>query len=368
MSWYRRPKRPPFIDVTEGKGGGTGGGRDIPWLRHLPAAAAGLFLLTAAWSSFYTVPADSEAVVTRFGRFSHVVTPGLRFKLPWGIDEVSKVPVKRQLKVEFGFSTPGSGNAFQSTDADEQTQEKRMVTGDLNVALVEWVVQYRVNDPRAFTFKVRDPEVTLRDLSESVMRQVVGDRTVDEVITIGRQEIEFEALKEMQRLANLFETGITVDQVQLKDVNPPSEVQASFNEVNQAQQERERAINLAKGQFNKVIPQARGAADQKLSEAEGYATRRVKEAEGDIARFNAVLAEYVKAPEVTRRRLYLETMQEVLPRLGRRYVVDADLKGVLPLLSLDAGPESGARLSPARPPATSASPAPPQRPNGSPRP
>lgn len=368
MSWYRRPKRPPFIDVTEGKGGGTGGGRDIPWLRHLPAAAGGLFLLTAAWSSFYTVPADSEAVVTRFGRFSHVVTPGLRFKLPWGIDEVSKVPVKRQLKVEFGFSTPGSGNAFQSTDADEQTQEKRMVTGDLNVALVEWVVQYRVNDPRAFTFKVRDPEVTLRDLSESVMRQVVGDRTVDEVITIGRQEIEFEALKEMQRLANLFETGITVDQVQLKDVNPPSEVQASFNEVNQAQQERERAINLAKGQFNKVIPQARGAADQKLSEAEGYATRRVKEAEGDVARFNAVLAEYVKAPEVTRRRLYLETMQEVLPRLGRRYVVDADLKGVLPLLSLDAGPESGARLAPARPPATSASPAPLQRPNGSPRP
>lgn len=355
MSWYQRPKRPPFIDVTEGKGGGAGGGRDIPWLRHVPAAVAGLFLLTAVWSSFYTVPADSEAVVTRFGRFSHVVTPGLRFKLPWGIDEVSKVPVKRQLKVEFGFSTPGSGNTFQSSDPGEQAQERRMVTGDLNVALVEWVVQYRVNDPRAFTFKVRDPEVTLRDLSESVMRQVVGDRTVDEVITIGRQEIEFEALKEMQRLANLFETGITVDQVQLKDVNPPSEVQASFNEVNQAQQERERAINLAKGQFNKIIPQARGAADQKLSEAEGYATRRVKEAEGDVARFNAVLAEYVKAPEVTRRRLYLETMQEVLPRLGRRYVVDADLKGIVPLLSLDHGSNAPPQAIPARASAGSAS-------------
>lgn len=355
MSWYRRPKRPPFIDVTEGKGGGAGGGGDIPWLRHVPAAVAGLVLLTAVWSSFYTVPADSEAVVTRFGRFSHVVTPGLRFKLPWGIDEVSKVPVKRQLKVEFGFSTPGSGNAFQSSDPSEQAQERRMVTGDLNVALVEWVVQYRVNDPRAFAFKVRDPEVTLRDLSESVMRQVVGDRTVDEVITIGRQEIEFEALKEMQRLANLFETGITVDQVQLKDVNPPSEVQASFNEVNQAQQERERAINLAKGQFNKIIPQARGAADQKLSEAEGYATRRVKEAEGDVARFNAVLAEYVKAPEVTRRRLYLETMQEVLPRLGRRYVVDADLKGIVPLLSLDHGSNAAPQAIPARASAGSAS-------------
>lgn len=229
-----------------------------------------------------------------------------------------------------------------------------MVTGDLNVALVEWVVQYRVNDPRAFVFKVRDPEVTLRDLSESVMRQVVGDRTVDEVITIGRQEIEFEALREMQRLANLFETGITVDQVQLKDVNPPAEVQASFNEVNQAQQERERAINMAKGQFNKTIPQSRGAADQKLSEAEGYATRRVKEAEGDVARFNALLAEYLKAPDVTRRRLYLETMQDVLPRLGRRYVVDAGLRGVLPWVSLDPGSASPHPV----PPAPAGSPAP----------
>ena len=320
-------------------------------------------MLTAAWTSFYTVPADSEAIVTRFGRFSDVVTPGLRLKLPWGIDEVTKVPVKRQLKVEFGFGTPGAGNVLQSSDAKEQMQEKRMVTGDLNVALVEWVVQYRINDPRAFVFKVRDPEVTLRDLSESVMRQVVGDRTVDEVITIGRQEIEFEALKEMQRLANLFETGITVDQVQLKDVNPPAEVQASFNEVNQAQQERERAINMAKGQFNKTIPQARGAADQKLSEAEGYATRRVKEAEGDAARFNALLAEYVKAPDVTRQRLYLETMQEILPRMGRRYVVDAGLKGILPLLSLDP-----ATLAPSstHPPAQDASTGP-QRPPASPR-
>jgi len=345
MSWFRRPGRPPFIDVTERAGKGLG----LGWLRYVPAAAAGLVLVTGVWSGFYTVPADSEAVVTRFGRFSHVVTPGLRFKLPWGIDEVIKVPVKRQLKVEFGFSTPGAGNLFQSTDSAQQAEEKRMVTGDLNVALVEWVVQYRINDPRSFVFKVRDPEVTLRDLSESVMRQVVGDRTVDEVITIGRQEIEFEALKEMQRLANLFETGITVDQVQLKDVNPPAEVQASFNEVNQAQQERERSINMAKGQFNKIIPQARGAADQKLSEAEGYAMRRVKEAEGDVARFNAMLAEYVKAPDITRRRLYLETMQEVLPRLGRRYVVDADLHGLMPLLSLDPAAEPGSRPSPPRP-------------------
>ena len=356
MAWFRRPRRPSVIDVTEGAGAGAA----AAWARHVPALGAGLVLLSGAWTSFYAVPADSEAVVTRFGRFSRVVTPGLRLKLPWGIDQVEKVPVKRQLKVEFGFGTPGAGNALQASDASEQMQEKRMVTGDLNVALVEWVVQYRVMDPRAFVFKVRDPEVTLRDLSESVMRQVVGDRTVDEVITIGRQEIEFEALREMQRLANLFETGITVDQVQLKDVNPPAEVQASFNEVNQAQQERERAINMAKGQFNKAIPQARGAADQKLSEAEGYATRRVKEAEGDVARFNALLAEYVKAPEVTRRRLYHEAMQDVLPRLGRRYVVDAGLRGVLPWLSLEPGS--------APPPSPTSSPGPAaSRPSATPR-
>ncbi|MEI6343168.1 MAG: FtsH protease activity modulator HflK [Verrucomicrobiota bacterium] len=364
MRWFRGTKRPPFIDVTEGAGPGAGKN----WVRYLPGLIVGWWLLSAAWTSIYAVPADSEAVVTRFGKFSHVVTPGLRFKLPWGIDEVTKVPVKRQLKVEFGFSTPGSSSPFQSTDASEQEREKRMVTGDLNVAVVEWVVQYRVNDPRAFTFKVRDPEVTLRDLSESVMRQVVGDRTVDEVITVGRQEIEFEALKEMQRLANLFETGITVDQVQLKDVNPPGEVQASFNEVNQAQQERERAINQAKGQFNKIIPQARGMADQKLSEAEGYATRRVKEAEGDVARFNSLLAEYVKAPEVTRRRLYLETMQDVLPRLGRRYVVDAGLRGVIPMLSMEPGDHPAAQAVAPRAAAGSMPVPSVQRPTGSPRP
>lgn len=304
------------------------------WLARAPILLLGLLVFVGFWSSFYTVPADSEAVVLRFGRFHRTVTPGLRFKFPWGMETVQTLPVKRQLKAEFGFGTPGASNPHQVSDSSEWAREKAMVTGDLNVALVEWVVQFRIADPRAFLFRVRDPELTLRDISESVMRQVIGDRTVDEVITIGRQEIEFESLKELQRLVNLYELGMTIDQVQLKDVNPPEPVQASFNEVNQAQQERERAINLAKGEFNKAIPQARGGADQRLREAEGYATKRVNEAEGDASQFNAVLAEYVKAPEVTRQRLYFETVQEVFPKLGRRIVVDQALHQLLPFLPL----------------------------------
>ncbi|MBL9139798.1 MAG: FtsH protease activity modulator HflK [Verrucomicrobiales bacterium] len=304
------------------------------WLARVPVVVVALFLVFGLFSAYYTVPADSEAVVLRFGAYHRTVTPGLRFKLPWGIESVRKLPVKRQLKAEFGFGTYGATFSHQYSNEEEWPLEKRMVTGDLNVVLVEWVVQFRISDPKAFLFHVRDPELTLRDVSEAVMRQVVGDRTVDEVITVGRQEIEFEALKGLQELSNLYELGITIDQVQLKDVNPPEPVQASFNEVNQAQQERERAINMAKGEFNKAIPQARGAADQKIREAEGYSTKRVNEAEGDAARFRSVLEQYVKAPEVTRQRLYLEAIQEVLPRLGKRVVIDAGLNQLLPFLPL----------------------------------
>ncbi len=305
------------------------------WLARLPWLVVLLFLVIGLFSSFYTVPADSEAVVLRFGAYQRTVSSGLRFKLPWGMESVVTVPIKRQLKAEFGFGTPGATFSYQFADAADRAREKVMVTGDLNVALVEWVVQFRIKDPKAFLFNVRDPEWTLRDVSEAVMRKVVGDRTVDEVITIGRQDIEFEALRELQRLVDLYELGITVDQVQLKDVNPPEAVQASFNEVNQAQQERERSINMAKGEFNKAIPQAQGTADQQLRGAEGYAMKRVNEAEGDAARFRATLEQYESAPEVTRQRLYLETMQEVLPKLGKRVVVDESLKQLLPLLQLN---------------------------------
>jgi membrane protease subunit HflK len=244
------------------------------------------------------------------------------------------------LKQEFGFGTTEASNQWQSSSRGEWEDEKSMVTGDLNAALVEWVVQYRIERPDHYLFKVRNADLTLRHASESVMREVVGDRTVDEVITIGRQEIEDEAVQKLQALVASYEMGIKIDQVQLKNVNPPRKVQASFNEVNQSQQERERAINIASGEYNKAIPRARGEAAQKIREAEGYATKRINEAEGDVAAFNAVLAEYIKAPDVTRRRLYLETMAEVLPKVRRKVIIDEDAKGLLPLLNLGGSNES----------------------------
>ena len=248
---------------------------------------AGLVL----WTALYTVPSDSVAVIQRFGKYRTDVSSGLHLKLPLGIDTATIVPVKRQLKQEFGFATPGPG----PQDARRETQ---MVTGDLNAALVEWVVQYRISDPAKFLFEVREPSGTLRDVSESVMREVVGDRTVDEVITIGRQEIETEALTKMQDLSTKYAMGISIDQVQLKNINPPEPVQESFNEVNQAQQ-------------------------------------RINEAEGDIARFNALLAEYRKAPEVTRRRIYVETFQDVMPAIRSKIIVDGPAHSILPLLNLN---------------------------------
>jgi membrane protease subunit HflK len=285
------------------------------------------------WTSYYTVPSDSVAVVQRFGKYLKEVPPGLHFKLPLGIDSSVIVPVKRQLKQEFGFSTPGASDPYQSPRNGKK--ETEMVTGDLNAALVEWVVQYRISNPVKFLFEVREPSETLRYVSESVMREVVGDRTVDEVITIGRQEIETEALAKMQTLSSKYEMGISIDQVQLKNINPPAPVQASFNEVNQAQQEKEKLINEARRDYNKVIPLAEGEKDQRIREADGYRLKRINEAEGDVARFSALLAEYSKAPEVTRRRIYIETLQDVMPGIRSKIIIDEQARSILPLLNLD---------------------------------
>ena len=263
------------------------------------------------------------------------VGSGLHFKLPYGIDRALIVEVTRQLQQEYGFGTSGASNPWQFTDPGEQELEKSMVTGDLNAALVEWVVQYRIEEPQQYLFAVREPDATLRDLTEGVMREIVGDRTVDEVITVGRQEIETVATEKLQAATAEYAMGLHIIQVQLKDVNPPRRVQASFNEVNQAQQERESAINRANGEYNKEVPRARGEADRMISAAEGYATKRVNEAEGDVASFEALLVEYTAAPEITRRRLYLETMSEILPKLGKTIILDEDAKGILPLLNLN---------------------------------
>ena len=294
-----------------------------------------VLLALGAWTSYYTVPSDSVAVVQRFGKYLKDVPPGLHFKLPLGMDIATIVPVKRQLKQEFGFSTPGAGDPYQGVPRDGR-RETEMVTGDLNAALVEWVVQYRISDPVKFLFEVREPSETLRYVSESVMREVVGDRTVDEVITIGRQEIETEALTKMQALSSKYVMGISIDQVQLKNINPPQPVQESFNEVNQAQQEKEKLINEARRDYNKVIPLAEGEKDQRIREADGYRLKRINEAEGDVARFSALLAEYSKAPEVTRRRIYIETLQDVMPTIRSKIIVDEQTRSILPLLNLDA--------------------------------
>ncbi|HRQ88010.1 MAG TPA: FtsH protease activity modulator HflK [Bacteroidia bacterium] len=301
--------------------------------KGLVVVAAALIGLIGMGGAIYTVEVEEQGVVLRFGAHIKTVPPGLHFKLPFGIDQVITVPVTRQLKEEFGFGSSQQGR-WSTHSSDESEFERNMVTGDLNSVLVEWVVQYRITDPENYLFRVRNADATLRHASESVMRRVVGDRTVDEVITVGRQEIETECSAKLKELVELYGLGITIDQVQLKDVDPPVAVQASFNEVNSAQQEREKAINVANGEYNRAVPKASGEADKVISEAEGYATQRVNEAEGNVARFTALFAEYEKAPEVTRRRLYLETMEEVMPRLGAKIILDEEASQVLPFLPL----------------------------------
>lgn len=295
-----------------------------------------VIVLIGITSSFYTVSADAQAVILRFGKPKpETKGPGLHFKLPYGIDRAVIVEVERQLKQEFGYGTAGATNRYQFSEPSEQELEKSMVTGDLNAALVEWVIQYRIDDPQQYLFAVREPDATLRALSESVMREIIGDRTVDEVITVGRQEIETIASTKLQEATASYAMGLRIEQVQLKDVNPPRPVQSSFNAVNQAQQDKETAINVANGEYNKEIPRARGEADRMISAAEGYAKKRVNEAEGDVASFEALLVEYTAAPEITRRRLYLETMSEILPSLGKTIILDEETKGFLPLLNLN---------------------------------
>ena len=293
----------------------------------------GVLVITAVNTSFFTIPAESEGIVLRFGRYIDKVPSGLHSKLPFGIDDVIEVPTQRQQKLEFGFASQGYTNPDQI--GSDPALEKSMVTGDLNAALVEWIVQYRITDPEKYLFDVRDPGTTLRDISEAVMREVVGDRTVDEIITIGRQEIEVSGLARMRTLAERYNLGVSINQVQLKNVNPPVPVQSSFNEVNRAQQDRENVINIANGEYNKAVPRARGEADQTIRAAEGYRFKRINEAEGDAAAFNQVLEQYLKASDVTRARIYLETLGEVLPQARQQFIVDDSVQQIMPMLPLN---------------------------------
>lgn len=300
--------------------------------KNLRYIIGGAFLLLIAFTSFFTVQPEEVGIVMRFGEFTRTVEPGLNFKIPF-MEEVRLVPVQRQLKQEFGYRTAQAG--VRSTYVKEGYQdESLMLTGDLNLADVEWVVQYRVSDPFNYLFKIRHPEQTLRDISESAVRQIVGDRTVNEVLTVGRAEVAAEAERLIQAICTEYETGIKIDQVVLQDINPPDPVKPSFNAVNEAQQQRETLINQAKSEYNKVIPRARGEAQETIQKAEGYKLDRVNTALGDASRFNDLYREYLKAPEVTRQRIYLETLEMILPNIQNKIITDQNGNSVLPLLQM----------------------------------
>ncbi len=320
-----------------------------------------IFLFVALSTIFYQVDPDEMGVVQRFGRYVRTTPPGLRMKIPLGIEAVQKVKVTHVFKEEFGFRTvqPGVRTVYEGRELQEllfnggrQTGEKRprkgmwgnegnpyleeslMLTGDLNTAVVEWIVQYRVKDPVRYAFQIRNIRETIRNMSEAMMRLVVGDHTINEVLTAGREEIRNRVEKELQQVLDSYGAGVEIMNVVLQDVNPPDEVKPSFNEVNEARQEKEKSINQAWEDYNRAVPRAKGEAEKMIREAEGYSLDRVNHAKGDADKFRLVLAAYQQAPEVTRRRLYLETLKAVLPELKEKILIDESQKGLLPFLNL----------------------------------
>ena len=322
----------PVIDI--------GGGSTVkmPGMPRPPANWRAILIALVAvwllWTSYYQVDPGEVGVIQRFGAFVRETEPGPHLKFPFGIETLTKVPVQRTLKMEFGFRTVNAAARSEFASDEKTKAEALMLTGDLNVAVVEWSVQFRITEPRKYLFHVRDVPETFRYMSEAAMREVVGDHSVDEVLTVGREAIARQAKDELQRLCKVYGIGIEVQQLVLQDVNPPDPVRPAFNEVNQAIQEKERAINDSWAEYNKAVPKAKGEADQAVRSAEGYALERVNNADGDAKRFEALYEEYRKAPAVTRRRLWLETLAQVAPQVGRKLVVDDKAKGILPLLSL----------------------------------
>ncbi len=307
-----------------------------PWLeklfKNIKAVIAIVVIAIALTTAFFQIGPEEVGVIVRFGKYQRTVDPGLNYKIPF-METVYKVPIERQQKLEFGFRTTKPGVRTEYTRRGTM-DESLMLTGDLNLADVEWVVQYRIDNAFNYLFRVRNPETTLRDISEAAMRQIVGDRTVNEVLTVGRTEISSKLQELMQQVCREYSLGVKIEQVVLQDVNPPEPVKAAFNAVNEAQQEKETLINQAKAEYNKVIPKAAGQAKETIQMAEGYASERVNNAKGDVARFNALYKEYVKAPEVTKKRIYLETMEDVIPRLGEKIITDQKGNSVLPLLQM----------------------------------
>jgi len=290
--------------------------------------------------SFYKVNTEETAVILRFGKFIGFAGSGLHFKLPFGIDRVYTVPTGRVLKEEFGFRTvkPGVRSSFTKKGLEE---ESLTLTGDLNVSDVEWIVQYQIAEPFKFLFRIDRPVETIRDLSEAMVRKAVGNSNVSKVLTTERAELAGEIEADLQKILNEYDIGVRVVTVKFQDVTPPDPVKAAFNEVNEAEQQKESLIFQAREQYNREVPKARGEAKKLIQEAKGYATARINRARGEADRFLSILTEYRKAPEVTRRRMYLETLEEVLPRLDEVYILDRQGGAILPLLQL-RGEKGGA--------------------------
>ena len=303
----------------------------------LPAAIAIVAIIVALFGSFYSVGPDEVGVIRRFGKYTRTTNPGLHLKIPFA-EKVNKVKVKYIFKEEFGFRTTKPGVVSQYSTR-EYFDESLMLTGDLNVLVVEWIVQFKVKDPVKLLFNIRNPRRTIRNISEAVMRQVVGDNTVSEVLTTRRVEVNLDVQDKLQEILDSYNSGIQIVTVKLQDVNPPDEVKPSFNEVNEAKQEKEKVTNQAWEQYNKIIPKARGEAEKTIREAEGYALKRINMAKGDAAKFIATWEAYKEAKDVTKKRIYLEAMNEILPKAGKKFIVDPKQKGILPILNLGKGGE-----------------------------
>jgi len=300
----------------------------------------GLFLIIGIFlviillkGAFYTIQPSEVGVILRFGKFIKTTVPGLHFKLPLGIEKAIPVPVEKIYTSEFGFRTQSAGvkTIYSQKSYDD---ESLMLSGDLNVLDLEWVVQFKINDPFMALFNVRNVEKTIRDVSEAVLRRIVGDYSFNEVLTTMRVEINNKVQEEMQEILNSYKIGIQIVKVKLQDVNPPKPVKPAFNEVNQAKQEREKLKNQAWEIYNQKIPQAKGEALKRVKEAEGYGLEKINRAKGDAQRFLLLYEEYARAKEVTSRRLYLEQMENILINAGKKYIVDPKEKGILPLLKL----------------------------------
>lgn len=337
------------------QGGGSGGGgnqtppdRDfkIPE-RFIAYVAIGLLIVSGVFTSFYTVDVSEEAVVTRFEKYESTTPPGLHFKLPFGIDTVTKVPSKVLLQEEFGFRSVERRTGNTQYAKNGFAEESLMLTGDLNVADVEWIVQYRISDPWKFLFHARNVNKNIRDISMSIMRRVVGDRLVGDVLTVGRVEIADEAKILTQEVVDQYDMGIIIVAVVLQDVTPPESVKVAFNDVNAAKQEQEKAINVAEREYNNIIPEAKGKAEQVIAVAQGFSLSLINQSKGDASKYDSMLAEFKKSPDVTRRRMYVEAMEDIYTNLESLVIVDPNIKGILPMYpsagtTLPAVKESGA--------------------------